>query len=59
VSLGKRKVQSYPSTEAATTALTEILRPGDLVLIKGSRAMAMERIVQRLTKDVEKGKAKG
>jgi UDP-N-acetylmuramoyl-tripeptide--D-alanyl-D-alanine ligase len=34
----------------ASDRLLRILRPGDIVLIKGSRGMKMEEIVERLRK---------
>ena len=37
-----------PSTGKAADLLMKITRPGDTVLIKGSRAMGMERIVENL-----------
>lgn len=42
------RVQSFASTEDAAAALPGLLKPGDVVLIKGSRAMAMEKIVEPL-----------
>lgn len=41
------------NSDAATVALRDIVRPGDAVLVKGSRSARMERIVQ----DFEKGGA--
>jgi len=38
------------SDEAARLAL-ERVRPGDLVLVKGSRGIATDRVVQRLTEE--------
>ncbi|HMB18121.1 MAG TPA: UDP-N-acetylmuramoyl-tripeptide--D-alanyl-D-alanine ligase [Gaiellaceae bacterium] len=34
--------------EAATTLLGELLEPGDIVLVKGSRAVGLERVAQNL-----------
>ncbi|MHB8053959.1 MAG: UDP-N-acetylmuramoyl-tripeptide--D-alanyl-D-alanine ligase [Candidatus Aminicenantales bacterium] len=39
----------YASGEDAVEKIPEILRPGDLILVKGSRGVRMERIVERLT----------
>lgn len=35
--------------EAAATLLGELLAPGDIVLVKGSRAVGLERVAQNLT----------
>jgi UDP-N-acetylmuramoyl-tripeptide--D-alanyl-D-alanine ligase len=45
---GVEKVVRVDTTEEATKALREYARPGDLVLIKGSRSSRMERIVEGL-----------
>ncbi len=38
----------YPDHDSAIAAARELLAPGDLVLVKGSHAMAMDRIVAAL-----------
>jgi UDP-N-acetylmuramoyl-tripeptide--D-alanyl-D-alanine ligase len=46
--LGGDRVIAADDHEAAADLLLERLAPGDTVLVKGSRAMGMERIVERL-----------
>jgi UDP-N-acetylmuramoyl-tripeptide--D-alanyl-D-alanine ligase len=45
---GVEKVVRVDSTEEATKILRDLVRAGDLVLIKGSRSARMERIVEGL-----------
>jgi len=49
-SAGMKKENLWPCSDAeeATTILRRIAKPGDTVLIKGSRAMAMEEIINHL-----------
>ncbi|MBQ6905098.1 MAG: hypothetical protein IJQ27_03370, partial [Spirochaetia bacterium] len=37
-----------PEYEALEKAVIDFVRPGDLVVVKGSRGMAMERIVEKI-----------
>jgi UDP-N-acetylmuramoyl-tripeptide--D-alanyl-D-alanine ligase len=46
---GCRLVQTVQSVEQAVAVLTEWLAPGDRLLVKGSRVMGMERVVQALS----------
>lgn len=41
-------VRHFPSVEALWMSLKGYLKPGDLVLVKGSRGMMMERVVNHL-----------
>lgn len=44
-------VHEYPKSPEAAEALFDLVKEGDLVLIKGSQGMRMERIVARLLAD--------
>jgi UDP-N-acetylmuramoyl-tripeptide--D-alanyl-D-alanine ligase len=44
----RRNVSNFPDSEAAAKAINRIVRDGDLVLVKGSRGMKMEIVVDKL-----------
>jgi UDP-N-acetylmuramoyl-tripeptide--D-alanyl-D-alanine ligase len=41
-------IHRFPDADAAAERVTDIVRPGDLVLVKGSRGMRTEKIVAKL-----------
>jgi UDP-N-acetylmuramoyl-tripeptide--D-alanyl-D-alanine ligase len=47
-SAGGGRAHRFPDREEAITWLLENLRPGDCVLVKGSRSAGMEKVVARL-----------
>jgi UDP-N-acetylmuramoyl-tripeptide--D-alanyl-D-alanine ligase len=46
----KEQVVCFEDSEKASEKIKALLKPGDLVLVKGSRGMKTERIVERLNK---------
>jgi UDP-N-acetylmuramoyl-tripeptide--D-alanyl-D-alanine ligase len=46
--LGEEKVFIKENNEEAIACLREIIAPGDIILVKGSRGMRMEEIVAAL-----------
>lgn len=46
--LAADSIRAFSTADEAAAALTTELRPGDRLVVKGSRAMCMERIVQAL-----------
>lgn len=49
--LGRSRIHVAPDSDAAVEVLCEILEAGDIILVKGSRAMHMEKIVARLSEE--------
>ena len=50
---GMTRVVEIPEVEMAALAVREFVRPGDLALVKASRAMRLERIIDALAKASE------
>jgi UDP-N-acetylmuramoyl-tripeptide--D-alanyl-D-alanine ligase len=48
-----------PDPESAVARLREELRPGDVVLVKASRAASLERVALAIADDTETGSAGG
>ncbi len=48
-------VRSFASSEEAADQVMNLLKPGDWVLVKGSRGMHMETVMQRLEAQAERG----
>ncbi|MFA6095422.1 MAG: UDP-N-acetylmuramoyl-tripeptide--D-alanyl-D-alanine ligase [Candidatus Paceibacterota bacterium] len=46
--LSKERIQWYQTAEEAAESLSSVVRAGDVVLIKGSQSMRMERVVKAL-----------
>jgi len=49
--LSPKKIFQYESTERAATELEGMLEAGDVILVKGSQRMRMERIVEEIMKN--------
>jgi len=44
----KERVKSFSTTKEAAGYIKNIMQEGDLILVKGSQAMRMERIVEEI-----------
>ena len=45
---GVDEVYHHPDSARASEGVVELMREGDLIVVKGSRGMRMERVVQSL-----------
>lgn len=52
--LRREQVFSFPDSEEAADAIPSIIKEGDFILVKGSRGMKMEKIVERLKKTLKR-----
>jgi len=50
----KKNVLEFGDSEEAAKKLPELIEPGDLILIKGSQGMRMEKIVEALMSEPER-----
>lgn len=50
----KRDIKSFSTSEEAASALERLITSGDLILIKGSQSIRMEKIVERLMAEPER-----
>ncbi len=55
--LGESRTRFFPSVEEAMEGVPSMVQPGDLVLIKGSRGVHLERVVQALRSRHEEQKS--
>ena len=51
--LGAEKILYYPDKKELLETVDLVVQPGDVVLVKASRGMAMEKIVKEIIKDKE------
>ena len=49
---GVPEVHHHPDVEKAIESIVEFLSDGDLIVVKGSRSMHLERVVRRLVEDL-------
>jgi UDP-N-acetylmuramyl pentapeptide synthase len=54
VGLGQDKIQSFDNSNEVADMIREMVRAGDVILVKGSQSMRMERVSKALLDDVFK-----
>jgi UDP-N-acetylmuramyl pentapeptide synthase len=54
--LAKENVWYFASSEEAGRALQDLIREGDVILVKGSQSIRMERIVKELMAEPQRAK---
>ena len=52
---GLSSAETHPGWESAARALLQRLQPGDAVLVKASRSVRLERLVEHLERQLERG----
>ena len=50
--MSNTNARAFESREKLTDVLTSIVRPGDVILVKGSRGMRMELILEQFLKNI-------
>ena len=50
----KRDIKSFSNSDEAGEGLLKIIKPGDLILVKGSQRIRMEKIVEKIMAEPEK-----
>ena len=50
----KRDIKSFSNSDEAGEGLLKIIKPGDLILVKGSQGIRMEKIVEKIMAEPEK-----
>ena len=49
------EIVSFDTADQAAAAIPDLVRPGDLILVKGSRGMKLEKVVESLTARLKEG----
>ena len=52
--LGKRKVFSFLTADEAKLKVQELIEPGDVILVKGSQSVRLERLVEEIMAEPER-----
>lgn len=50
----KRSISSFSDSDEAAEKLAELIKPGDLILVSGARALRMENVVEKIMAEPER-----